>query len=154
MKVNFNVKYKFKVNGKEYGSLEEIPAPIREAYEKAVDNTAGLERENIQSISSAKVVFNGQEYESVDSMPDEIRRIYETIMKTVKSGEISQAENAGVKTSGTKAGFRDEGGIISPDVSRPISPESFFSPRVLIIAAGIIVLLAGIYFLFSIGGSR
>jgi hypothetical protein len=34
MDMKFNVKYKFKVNGKEYSSLNEMPASIREAYEK------------------------------------------------------------------------------------------------------------------------
>ena len=49
------------VNGKEYGSIEEMPAAIREAYEKAVGKAKGIEHGNISSISSGKIVFNGQE---------------------------------------------------------------------------------------------
>ena len=83
MDVKFNVKYKFKVNGKEYSSLEEMPPDIRDVYEKAVNKDGGIGHGNISSISPGKIVFNGQEYESVDSMPADIRQMYETIMKTV-----------------------------------------------------------------------
>lgn len=150
MDVKFNVKYKFKVNGKEYGSLEEMPAPIREAYEKAV-KAKGIEHENI---SSGKVVFNGQEYESVDSMPPDIRQMYETIMKTVKEEKLSVTGNVDFKIGGKAADFRKEGDLDSYSISKPIAPKSFFSPRVFIIVVAVIALLVGIYFLISIGGSR
>jgi hypothetical protein len=149
MKVNFNVKYKFKVNGKEYGSPEEMPAPIREAYEKAVGNRAGLEQGNIQSLSPGKIVFNGQEYESADSMPADIRRMYETIMETVESGEITSAGNSPDRFGNTDIGLKNDGITVFSDVSKPVSPESFFSARLLLIAAAIIALLGGFYFLFG-----
>ena len=152
MDVKFNVKYKFKVNGKEYGSLEEMPASVREAYEKAVDNTKGIELGNMPSMSSGKIVFNGQEYESIDSMPADIRQMYETIMKSVKEGGFSATGKAGFKIGETKAGFQNEG-LASYDNSKPIVPKAS-SSRIFIIAAAIIALLAGIYFLLSVSGSR
>lgn len=148
MKVNFNVKYKFKINGREYGSLEEMPVEIREAYEKAVGNKAGQEVGNVQSISHKKIIFNGQEYESEDSMPSEIRHMYETIMESVKNREISQDGNS-AKIEETPVGFKNEGATHIPNAPRPISPESFISARILIIAAAVIALLAGIYILFG-----
>lgn len=151
MDVKFNVKYKFKVNGKEYGSLEEMPAPIREAYEKAVSKEGGLEHGNISSISPGKIVFNGQEYESVDSMPSDIRQMYETIMKKVKSGEISVTANADLKIGGTASGVKDERILASADFSKPIAPKSFFSPLVLLIAGALLVLFAVLYFVLGFG---
>jgi len=149
MKVNFNVKYKFKVNGKEYNSLEEMPAAILEAYKKAVGKRAGLEQGNLQSISSGKIVFNGQEYESADSMPADIRRTYETIMETVKNGQTSPGGNTPDKFGSADAGLKNDGITVFSDASKPVSPESFFSPRLLIIAAAIIALLGAFYFLFG-----
>jgi hypothetical protein len=151
MDVKFNVKYKFKVNGKEYGSLEEMPASVREAYERAVDNTNGIELGNIPSMSSGKIVFNGQEYESIDSMPADTRRMYETIMKSVQEGGFSATGKAGFKIGEATAGFRNEG-LASYNNSKPIVPKSS-SSRIFIIVV-IIALLAGIYFLLSISGSR
>jgi hypothetical protein len=84
MDIKFNVKRKYVVNGKEYGSPEEMPAAIREAYEKAVGKAQGMPHGNISSISSGNIVFNGQEYESVGSMPPDVRQMYETIMNAVK----------------------------------------------------------------------
>ena len=151
MDVKFNVKYKFKVNGKEYGSLEEMPAPIREAYEKAVANSKGIEHGNI---SQGKVIFNGQEYENVDAMPADIRQMYDTIMKTVKEDKLSVTGNVDFKIGGKAADFRKEGDLDSYSMSKPISPKSFFSPRILIVAVAALALLVGIYILISIGGSR
>ena len=142
MDVKFNVKYKFKVNGKEYGSLEEMPAPIREAYEKTVANSKGMERANI---SSGKIVFNGQEYESVDSMPADIRQMYETIMKTVKCGGIATVENSGFKMDVSKNSFKDQGMINSAYMPKQIAPKSFLSPAILLIIGIILALLAGFY---------
>jgi hypothetical protein len=41
MNVNVNVKRKFKVNGKEYNSIEEMPQDIRNAFEKAMASKTG-----------------------------------------------------------------------------------------------------------------
>lgn len=151
MDIKFNVKQKYVVNGKEYNSIEEMPAAIREIYEKAVANAKGIEH---GIISSEKIVFNGQEYESVDLMPSDVRQVYETLMKTVKSGEFSVKGNAGF-TMGEKAeSFKNKGILGSYSMTKPIAPKSFFSSRVFIIAAAILALLVGIYFLISIGSFR
>jgi hypothetical protein len=38
MPINFNVKTKIKVNGKEYNSPEEMPPDVRSLYDKAMAN--------------------------------------------------------------------------------------------------------------------
>ncbi len=151
MSVKFDVKYKFKVNGKEYNSLDEMPAPIREAYEKAVADKEGIEQGNIASVTAGKIVFNGQEYASVDSMPSDVRQMYETIMKTVKSGEISAAAKANLKIGGTAADLKDKGVFISASSSKPVTPKSFLSPAILVLLGIMLALFAGLCFLMGIG---
>ena len=154
MEVKFNVKRKFVVNGKENGSIEEMPAAIREVYEKAVGKAKGIEHGNISSISSGKIVFNGQEYESVNSMPPDIRQMYETVMQTVSEGKISITGDVDFKFGKKTPDPGGKAALGSYSTSKPIAPQSFLSPRVLIIAAAILAFIIGIYFLVSIGGSR
>jgi hypothetical protein len=151
MGVKFNVKYKIKINGKEYSSPEEMPDNIRETYEKAVANSPGIEHGNIPSVTTGKITFNGQEYESIDAMPADIRQLYETVMKTVSEGKISVNGDVDFKF-GKKTPDLGKGTTLdSYNISKPIAPKSFFSPRVLTIIVAILALLAGLYFLLVIG---
>jgi hypothetical protein len=154
MDIKFNVKYKFKVNGKEYGSLEGMPAPIRETYEKAVADSKGKELGNIPSVTAGKINYNGQEYESMDAMPADIRQMYETVMKTVSEGKISVTGNVDFKFGKKIPDLGKGTAIDSYNISKPIAPQSFFSPRFLTIIVAILALLVGIYFLMSIGDYR
>jgi len=151
VEIKFNVKRKYVVNGKEYGSLEEMPAAIRETYEKAVGKAHGTEHGNIPAISSQKIVFNGQEYESVDSMPLDIRQMYEKIMKSVGEGKVAVSGKAGINKDGTSVSFQKGGVLNAYTMSKPITPGSFFSPRLLIVGAAVIILLIGIYVLVIMG---
>ncbi len=147
MEIKFNVKRKFKVNDKEYNSLEEMPAAIREVYEKAVSKTGGI---NLEKKSFTKIVFNGQEYESLDSMPADARRMYETIMKEIKSGDAATMEKSGIRIGVDAHGLKDQGISMPVDpASRPIEPKSFFSSRSLLVAAAILALCAILYFIVS-----
>jgi hypothetical protein len=146
MGIKFDVKYKFKVNGKEYGSLEEMPADVRATYEKAVANKEGIGA----SITSGKIVFNGQEYAGVDSMPADVRQMYETIMKTVKSGEISADIKANLKIGGAATDMRDKAVFMSAGSSKPITPKSFISPAILVLLGMMLALFAGLYILMGI----
>jgi len=75
MKVNLDVKRKFVANGKEYGSVEEMPPELREAYEKATRSSAGLKIEKPQVSVKTKIVFNDREYDSLEAMPADVRRV-------------------------------------------------------------------------------
>jgi len=146
MDIKFNVKRKYVVNGKEYGSLEEMPAAIREAYEKAVGKAGGGEPGNIPSITSGKIIFNGQEYAGVDAMPPDVRQLYETVMKTVGEGKISVTGNVDFKFGKKAENVISEGSPASYGMSKPIAPKSFFSPVMLVVLGIIIILIAGLYF--------
>ena len=153
MEIKFNVKKKFVVNGKEYDSVEEMPADIRKIYEKAISGKAGIHHENVSSMSSGKIVFNGQEYENVESMPLDIRQMYEMIMKSVGQGNIDVTGRAGINMDGMSISFKKEGVLDPYSMSKPITPQSFFSPRLIILGAAIIIVLIALYFIF-ITGSR
>ena len=68
MGVKVNVKWKFKVGGKEYASVDELPENIREAYERAM--AAKADGRSLDTPGAdTKIVFNGKEYGSVEEMP-------------------------------------------------------------------------------------
>jgi hypothetical protein len=87
MPINFNVKTKIKINGKEYSSPEEMPPDIRSLYEKAIANRGGSSA-NIQSTTNSKIVFNGQTFNNRDEMPADVRKIYDSVMTSLdKNGD-------------------------------------------------------------------
>ena len=87
MPINFNVKTKIKINGKEYNSPEEMPPDVRSLFEKAMANR-GSSSANNQGNTNSKITFNGQTFNNVDEMPVDVRRIYESVMTAVdKNGD-------------------------------------------------------------------
>ena len=128
MKVNFDVKRKFIVNGEEYNSVEEMPPELRAAYEKAVRSGAGLRIEKPQVSVQAKIVFNGREYDSLEAMPADVRRVYQSVMKTVETGQASPDLLSA--TLGDEASFPRQGATFhtSLDLAKPIEPTSY-TPR-------------------------
>ena len=139
MDIKVKVNWKFKVNGKEYGSVEEMPADAREAYQKA----RGMSR-----MRAAKIIFNSQEYESVEAMPEDVRRVYDKVMRVAETGDIS----SGVLS---EAEYRltapDRGVSIPHRTPRPIEPESTFSlsSRALAVGLALLLLLLGLYFVIA-----
>ena len=61
MKININVKRRFKINGKEYNSIEEMPDDVRAAFEEAMDSQAGAEHTVKSEATKNRIVFNGTE---------------------------------------------------------------------------------------------
>ena len=141
--IELNVKWKFKVNGKEYGSAEEMPGPVREAYEKAVDISPGPGHGD--TLASTRIVFNGREYANVDAMPAEIRQMYRSVVKAVETGDPPPGENAGGMIGSAAVRPRVDGFPVSSCVPGPITPES--SSRKLIGAAAVLALLAALFLL-------
>jgi len=140
MDIKVKVNWKFKVNGKEYGSVEEMPAEVREAYQKA---------KGMSQMRTAKIVFNSKEYESIEAMPEDVRRVYDKVMRAAETGDIS----SGVLS---EAEYRltapDRGGVsLSHRIPRPIEPESTFSlsSRTLAVGLALLLLLLGLYFVIA-----
>ena len=129
MKINLNVKFdmgrKYVVNGKEYGSIEEMPADVRQTYEKATDSVLGIKK---------KIVFNGKEYENAEAMPSDVRQMYDELIKMVEMQRTSPDAAAGKPIS---FGF-----------SKPTTPEPAISPRLLMFIMALIVFLGILYFFY------
>lgn len=94
--IKFNVKAKIRVNGKEYASAEEMPAKIREAYVRAIGDTAVLRSgARLAAKLNAKISFNGVEYNSPSEMPVAERRLYQdTLAALLPEPTVLSAEDA------------------------------------------------------------
>ena len=142
MGIKVNVQWKFKVNGKEYTSVEEMPANLREAYERA----KGTSR-----MAGAKVIFNGREYENVEAMPPDVRLVFDKIIEGAQTGKIPPEALAGA-TIQTRPQVQYRVGISrSHDTPRPVEPESILSlsPRMLIVGGALLILLIALYYLMA-----
>lgn len=99
--LNLNFKAKIRVNGKEYARADEMPAKVREAYARAVGETAVLRSgARLAAKLNAKIIFNGTEYSSPGEMPVAERRLYQdtlaallpeaTVLSTNEAAKVRQ----------------------------------------------------------------
>jgi len=133
--VKITVRRKIVVNGKEYGSPEELPPELRPAYEKAV-------AQGPSTGTSLKVTFNGREFLSVDHMPPEVRALYDAAMKAVGAEQEGSPPVAG------------SGDVlhVTPE-AMPIGPGAGASGRRwLLIGAGVAFVLLILYFVSRVAG--
>ncbi len=86
MNVNVNVKRRIIVNGKEYNSVEEMPADLRRAFEKAMAERRDSGNPAGDTTVRTKIIFNGQEYKNMEMMPPDERKLYETVLKAANAG--------------------------------------------------------------------
>jgi hypothetical protein len=155
VKINLNIKSKFIVNGREYTSPEEMPDDVRKAYETAKGFRFGALHTEGYTQFTSKITFNGQEYENPDAMPPDVRQTYDHVMKSVLKGEVPLELIAGRKAIGALSGHGEEDGRIA-EGPMPMVFESAFSNVKRRMVAGFIllILLGGIYYVLSTGGSR
>jgi hypothetical protein len=148
MNVNVNVKRKYKINGKEYNSVEEMPPDIRATFEKAMASQAGSDYQANPATMQTKIIFNGTEYQGIDAMPQDVRQLYEKVLKTAETG----AESSDIITAGDISdmltGHKTYG---NTNMGKPPKIEpSAFSPRMLIIGAMLIALIFILYLVFQV----
>ncbi|MDA8432974.1 MAG: hypothetical protein M0Z60_08430 [Nitrospiraceae bacterium] len=146
MKININVKRRFKINGKEYGSVEEMPDDVRTAFEKA---KAGRAADGTKTVTTkTRIVFNGSEYEGIDAMPPDARRLYEQVMKAAEGGAApSDIDLAEIDKSMRSEQYASESATV-PTGRRPATDESSFSPRALVVSIALAALIILLYVLF------
>jgi hypothetical protein len=147
MKLNVNIKRKFKVNGKEYNSIEEMPPDIRNAFKKEAASQAGTGN---PLMIRRKIIFNGTEYNSIEEMPHEDRQLYEKVLRAAETGDLPPS----LITKGDTSVSEKESKIFVntnlEKMGRPIKAESVFSPRILILGLVLIALMILIYYLFHV----
>lgn len=82
------MKQTFIINGKEYASLDDMPADVRRELDEAMqllpDNDGDGQPDILQNMpfnvnvqASSEIIFNGKTYQSVEEMPADARRVYE-----------------------------------------------------------------------------
>ena len=148
MNVNVNVKRKFKINGKEYNSIEEMPQDIRSAFEKAMASKTGSGQQVNTATMQTKIIFNGTEYQSIDAMPQDVRQLYEKVLKTAETGAASSDIITAGDISDMLTGHKTYG---NTNMGKPPKIEpSAFSPRMLIIGAMLIALIFILYLVFQV----
>jgi len=96
--LKFNLKAKIRVNGKEYASAEEMPAKIREAYARAIGETALLRSgARLATKLNAKIIFNDVEYSNPGEMPVAERRLYQDTLAALVPEAIALSANEAAK---------------------------------------------------------
>lgn len=144
MNVNVNVNRKYKINGKEYNSIEEMPPDLREAFEKALASQSG--KGSILS-QHTKIIFNGIEYKNIEEMPQDVRELYEKVLKTAETGEAPPGFTATDNISGSMKVSKTSLSI--KNTGTPIKTEPVFSARSLIIGIALITLIVLLYIVFQ-----
>ncbi len=148
MNVNVNVKRKFKINGKEYNSIDEMPPDIRNVFEKAMASQTGPGQPLNPATMQTKIIFNGTEYPGIDAMPQDVRQLYEQVLKAAETGAAPANIITAGDISGMQAGPKNYGTTGMGNVVTPIKTEPAISPRTLIIGVMIIALVILFYFVF------
>ncbi len=148
MKVNVTVKRKIVVNGKEYGSVEELPANIRTTYEKALSDGAVPVRAAGGSAVGGRITVGGTTYDSPESMPPEVRRLYDDAMAVSTVGRLAASPPitpAGGQEAATWAASPEVDWLASSP--QPIGPGSISraSRASLVVVLGIAVLAVLLY---------
>jgi hypothetical protein len=151
MNVNVNVKRKFKINGKEYNSIEEMPQDIRNAFEKAMASKTGSGQLTNPASIQTKIIFNGTEYQRIDAMPQGVRQLYEKVLKAAETGTAPANIITANDISGMQAGPTTYGTTNMETMGKPIKIEpTAFSPRTLIICFMVIAFIILLYLIFQV----
>jgi len=151
MNFNFSVERKFKINGKEYHSLEEMPEDVRETFKTAMGKAkAGSMLQVKTSAMQAKITFNGEEYDSPEAMPEDARQLYEKVLQAAKAESPSAAPDLPKLTGSSEPEKPSLLGSVRPRAVRsPAQFESSFPSRALIVCVllGLVILL--LYYLWK-----
>ena len=111
--MTFAIQRKFTVNGKEYGSLDQVPPEFRAAIEKALESGA--------TASSTTVTVNGRTYASLDEVPAPLR----TVVRG-RTSLVVRYGNPPTNEAGDRTGLR---------------PEPILSMKTVVLALGLAALL-------------
>ncbi len=147
MDININVKRKFKINGKDYSSIEEMPDDIREIFKKTMASQAGSALKTGHGAARTKIVLNGTEYDSIDAVPQDVRRLYENVLKGAETGSVPPEIDMTGIYHGMMMGSRTPDTARTGELRRPPKIESSFSPRAVLVGILAAALLLLLYYL-------
>jgi hypothetical protein len=84
--IAFKSKPKLVFNGREYGSVDEMPEDVRRLYRDAIA-LAAKGGPNVKVFSKTELWFNGKKYNSVNEMPPDVRLSYDKVMKAIDANQ-------------------------------------------------------------------
>lgn len=79
--MSINIKREFKINGKTYNSLEEMPADVRAAFTKLTGGKAILGQQLTGHPLQTGITCDRKVYKSIAEVPPEVRQLYESTLK-------------------------------------------------------------------------
>jgi hypothetical protein len=93
-----NLKPKIRVKGKEYASLDEMPARVRQAYHRAIGSDA-LFRSGAKLAAklNAKIIVDGAEFNNPGELPVALRKIYHDTLATILPEEVTPPPKPAIK---------------------------------------------------------
>jgi hypothetical protein len=129
MTTNITVKTRIRMNGQDYASAADMPAELREAYERALATVAAGKPDGAAPPAEAgitghlgaietRIIVNGHEYRSVDEMPAALRLLYRGVQAAVDT-EAGRAAIA-VASSGNEKRLSSS----LPGMDGAVRPES------------------------------
>jgi hypothetical protein len=148
--ININVKRKFKVNGKEYNSIEEMPDDIRKAFEKAMASQAGSGLQVNPATMQTKIIFNSTEYKNIDEMPHADRHLYEKVLRAAETGAAPPEIDLAEISNGMRTEPETFGTTHPDDKPQPAKFESPVSARTLIVSVILFGLILLLFYLWKI----
>ncbi len=152
MSISLKVKRKYKINGIEYNSVEEMPPDIRNAFEKAMASRAGSDHQGNPAPVRTKIIFNGTEYDGLEAMPQDVRQLYEKMLRAAETGDVPPDIITEGEIKGILEGPKTSGNI-NPgmgDMGTPTKAEPAFSSRSLILGVMAIALIILLYYVFKL----
>ena len=102
---NINIKRKITVNGKEYGSPEEVPEQYRQIVQSAISSAGAI-------TGHSKITFNGVGYDSPEAMPPDTRMRYEETLSKAKAVTQSAGSTVPLPTTSAPEGTLSKRTII------------------------------------------
>lgn len=143
LKITVNTRIRF--NGQDYHSVEEMPPPVRQAYEQAMAKAQQTGAVKIEK-TSTKLVVNGQEYGSTDDLPPALRHLYDQAMGALDANKDGIPD---VLESGHPAPTPHLMDSSQPFDTTSLAPQSAsgstfsFNSRVVIVAVVLVLLVLG-----------
>lgn len=116
--IKFNVNKKYKFQGKEYDSIDDMPPEAQDAFRKA-QAESGIK----VNVDPPKITYNGKQY-SLDELPPQVREMYDKLMKMKandKSGPIEPSLTSEIRDISGPSEEINPGDL----TNEPMAPKAF-----------------------------
>ncbi len=139
-----NSEVRITINGREYRTLEEIPADVREKYRHLIDSMGDLapqggDLRQDTTVVRETITFNGRTYHSREELPPDVHKILDNLNS---SGATEQDPMIIIKPKVVRDAVTDDTRVIGlGDDSHLIEPEKSSSLRWIVAALAMLVLL-------------